>query len=73
MFCSQPCCREAQRAIFDAFKAGLLDGILAEARARAKAQAAARFQTSSGPDYWYNGHGLETLREREIRELGAPL
>ena len=73
-FCSIPCRATAQRALADALKAGLLDGILSEARARAKAQAVERLKrTSRSPGYWHDGGGLETARERQKRELGAPL
>jgi hypothetical protein len=73
-FCSIPCRTAAQHAFSDALKAGLLDGILSEARARAKAQAVERLKrTSRSPGYWHDGGGLETARERQKRELGAPL
>jgi len=75
MFCSRPCCLEAQRAIFDAFKAGLLDGILTQARARIRAQAQQQRaqRPFREPDFWRDDGGIETAREHEIQELGAPL
>ena len=72
-FCSIPCRATAQRALADALKAGLLDGILSEARARAKAQAVGRQRTSRSPGYRCLGGGLETAYERQKRELGVPL
>ena len=72
-FCSTPCHAAAQRAFTDALKAGLLDGILAEARARAKAEAARHQETSRGFRAKHIGGGLETTFERQKRELGAPL
>jgi hypothetical protein len=72
-FCSIPCRITAQRAISEALKAGQLDGILASARARAKAESFKRQWPSKGFGARHIGSGLETAFEREIRELGAPL
>jgi hypothetical protein len=72
-FCSIPCRVAAQRAFSDALKAGLLDGILSEARARAKAETAERQRTSRGSGYRRTRGGMETAYERQKRELGAPL
>jgi hypothetical protein len=67
-FCSKPCFFMASRACLDALKAGLLDGILAQARARAKMES---FKRQGVPKHI--GGGLETAWERQKRELGTPL
>jgi hypothetical protein len=71
-FCSIPCRTAAQHAFGDALAAGLLNGILASARARAKAESLRRQEVSRDGRVRHID-GLETVWERQKRELGAPL